>query len=77
MKEFSLPSQHGKLRGVVWDEVVNPIGTVQIIHGLVEYHGRYQETAEYLNKNGFMQTAKFKMPFRKTFEYIYCNERNK
>ena len=54
MKEFSLPSQHGKLRGVVWDEVVNPIGTVQIIHGLVEYHGRYQETAEYLNKNGFI-----------------------
>jgi alpha-beta hydrolase superfamily lysophospholipase len=54
MKEFSLPSQHGKLRGVVWDEVTNPIGTVQIIHGLVEYHGRYQETAEYLNKNGFI-----------------------
>ena len=54
MKEFSLPSQHGKLRGVVWDEVANPIGTVQIIHGLVEYHGRYQETAEYLNKNGFI-----------------------
>ena len=54
MKEFSLPSQHGKLRGVIWDEVENPIGTIQIIHGLVEYHGRYHETAEYLNKNGFI-----------------------
>ena len=54
MKEFSLPSQHGKLRGVIWDEVENPVGTVQIFHGLVEYHGRYQETADYLNENGFI-----------------------
>jgi alpha-beta hydrolase superfamily lysophospholipase len=54
MKEFSLPSQHGKLRGVIWDEVENPIGTVQIIHGLVEYHARYQEIAEYLNRNRFI-----------------------
>ncbi len=59
MKEFSLPSQHGELRGVVWDDVKNPIGTIQIIHGLVEYHGRYHETAEFLNKNGFI---------------VYCND---
>ena len=48
MKEFNLPSQHGNLRGVVWDDVRNPIGTVQIAHGLAEYHGRYIETAEFL-----------------------------
>ena len=41
MKEISLPSEHGNLRGMVWDDVDNPIGTIQIIHGLVEYHGRY------------------------------------
>ena len=44
MKEFSYPSKHGKLRGVIWDEVKNPIATVQIFHGLVEYHARYDET---------------------------------
>ena len=38
MKEFSYPSKHGKLRGVIWDKVEKPIATVQIFHGLVEYH---------------------------------------
>ena len=37
MKEFSYPSKHGKLRGVTWDKVKNPIATIQIFHGLVEY----------------------------------------
>ena len=37
MKEFNLPSQHGNLRGVVWDDVQKPIGTVQIAHGLAEF----------------------------------------
>ena len=53
MKEFSLPSEHGNLRGVAWDEVKNPIGTVQIAHGLAEYHGRYNETARFLNNLGY------------------------
>ena len=59
MKEFSYPSKHGKLRGVVWDEVKNPVATVQIFHGLVEYHARYDETAKFLNKHGFI---------------VYCND---
>tara|TARA_B100000700_G_scaffold32800_1_gene31469 strand:+ start:2239 stop:3147 length:909 start_codon:yes stop_codon:yes gene_type:complete len=59
MKEFNLPSQHGNLRGVVWDDVRNPIGTVQIAHGLAEYHGRYIETAEFLNDLGYI---------------VYCND---
>ncbi len=59
MKEFSYPSKHGKLRGVIWDEVKNPIATVQIFHGLVEYHARYDETAKFLNKHGFI---------------VYCND---
>ena len=59
MKEFSYPSKHGKLRGVIWDEVKNPVATVQIFHGLVEYHARYDETAKFLNKHGFI---------------VYCND---
>ena len=59
MKEFSYPSKHGKLRGVIWDEVKNPIATVQVFHGLVEYHARYDETAKFLNKHGFI---------------VYCND---
>ena len=59
MKEFSYPSKHGKLRGVIWDEVKNPVATVQVFHGLVEYHARYDETAKFLNKNGFI---------------VYCND---
>ena len=54
MKEISLPSEHGNLRGMVWDDVDNPIGTIQIIHGLVEYHGRYHETAKYFNERGYI-----------------------
>ena len=57
MKEFNLPSQHGNLRGVVWDDVRNPIGTVQIAHGLAEYHGRYIETAEFLNNLCLLYTS--------------------
>tara|TARA_B100000886_G_scaffold5198_1_gene3246 strand:- start:1184 stop:2092 length:909 start_codon:yes stop_codon:yes gene_type:complete len=59
MKEFSYPSKHGKLRGVIWDKVKNPVATVQIFHGLVEYHARYDETAKFLNKHGFI---------------VYCND---
>tara|TARA_A100001234_G_scaffold69800_2_gene61508 strand:+ start:2826 stop:3734 length:909 start_codon:yes stop_codon:yes gene_type:complete len=59
MKEINLPSQHGNLRGVVWDDVQNPIGTVQIAHGLAEYHGRYVETADFLNSVGYV---------------VYCND---
>ena len=59
MKEFSHPSQHGNLRGVIWDDVQNPIGTVQIAHGLAEYHGRYIETAQFLNSLGYI---------------VYCND---
>ena len=47
------------MRGVIWDEVKNPVATVQIFHGLVEYHARYDETAKFLNKHGFI---------------VYCND---
>lgn len=41
----------------VWDEVDNPIGIVQICHGMCEHSGRYFEFAELLNKNGYIVFA--------------------
>ena len=35
----------------------------------------FSDINNFLNKNGFLQKGKFRMPFRKTFEYIYINER--
>lgn len=38
----------------VWDDVENPRGVVQIIHGMAEHITRYNDFAEYLNANGFI-----------------------
>ena len=59
MKIFELPSEHGHLRGAIWENVENPIGTIQIAHGLVEYHDRYDEFAKFLNEHGYI---------------VYCND---
>ncbi len=59
MKIFELPSEHGHLRGAIWDNVENPKGTIQIAHGLVEYHDRYDEFAKFLNEHGYI---------------VYCND---
>ena len=59
MKLFELPSEHGYLRGATWDNVKKPKGTVQIAHGLAEYHDRYNEFAEFLNAHGYV---------------VYCND---
>lgn len=37
-----------------WDEVKEPIGVVQIIHGMAEHIQRYDFFAEFLNYNGFI-----------------------
>ena len=42
---------------------------------MIKKNYTFRDINDLLNKKGFIQTAKFKMPFRKTFEYIYCNER--
>lgn len=39
---------------VIWDNVKNPIGVVQIIHGMDEHIRRYDRFAKYLNKNGYI-----------------------
>lgn len=38
----------------VWDDVKNPKATIQIIHGMNEYLGLYDEFAQLLNANGFI-----------------------
>ena len=59
MKEFSIKSEHGNLRGAKWLQTTKPHSTVQIIHGLAEHHKRYDLTAQALNNQGF---------------HVYCND---
>lgn len=40
-----------------WDKVENPIGIVQIIHGMQEHAGRYEDFAKFLNKHGYIVFA--------------------
>ena len=44
---------------------------------MIKKNYTFSDINNFLNKKGFIQKAKFKMPFRKTFEYIYYNERYK
>lgn len=39
---------------VIWDNVKNPIGVVQIIHGMDEHMRRYDRFAKYFNTNGYI-----------------------
>ena len=39
---------------VIWNNVKNPIGVVQIIHGMDEHMRRYDRFAKYFNKNGYI-----------------------
>ncbi len=38
----------------IWDNVKNPVGVVQIIHGMDEHVRRYDRFAKFLNKNGYI-----------------------
>lgn len=38
----------------VWDEVKEPKGILQIVHGMVEHIGRYDSFARYMNLNDFI-----------------------
>lgn len=40
-----------------WDEVKNPIGVVQIFHGMSEHAKRYEPLARFLNEQGFIVCA--------------------
>lgn len=38
----------------VWDDVKNPVGVIQFMHGMAEYAGRYDEFARYFNSRGYI-----------------------
>jgi alpha-beta hydrolase superfamily lysophospholipase len=41
----------------IWDEIKDPRGVVQIIHGMSEHAERYSKFAEFLNSHGFIVVA--------------------
>ena len=41
---------------------------------MIEKNYTFREINRYLIKNNFQKIYKLKMPFRKTFEYIYRNK---
>ncbi len=41
----------------LWDNVKEPIGVVQIMHGMQEHAARYDDFAQFLNKNGYIVFA--------------------
>lgn len=38
----------------LWDDVKDPVGVVQLCHGMCEHLGRYDGFARFLNKNGYI-----------------------
>lgn len=55
MQEIKFTARDGKkLICTLWDTVKNPIGVVQIIHGMDEHVGRYNRFAQFLNQNGYI-----------------------
>lgn len=46
-----------ELAGYLWDNVENPKGVVQIIHGMQEHAKRYDDFAKYLNSIGLIVFA--------------------
>lgn len=40
-----------------WDEVENPIGIIQIFHGMAEHGARYDDFANFLNNKGYIVYA--------------------
>lgn len=54
----------------IWDKVENPIGIVQIFHGMQEHAGRYDHFAKFLNKNGYIVFADDHRAHGKTAESI-------
>jgi alpha-beta hydrolase superfamily lysophospholipase len=55
MKEISFKSYDDKrLACFLWDDVENPKGVIQLIHGLTSHTMRYEDFAKTLNNNGYI-----------------------
>ena len=46
-----------KISYLTWADVENPIGVIQVVHGMVEHAGRYDLFAREMNKRGFIVAA--------------------
>ncbi len=58
MREFYLKSfDNTNIYVTIWDDVPAPKGVIQLLHGMSEYAGRYDEFARYLNTRGYIVFA--------------------
>jgi len=56
--EYNYPScGAGRIHVRCWQPAIEPIGIVQIVHGIAEHAERYDAFAEYLNKMGYLVVA--------------------
>jgi alpha-beta hydrolase superfamily lysophospholipase len=54
---FASPSDTTALATYTWDDVTDPVGVVQVAHGLAEHSERYGRLAEALNAAGYVVHA--------------------
>lgn len=54
MQEFYLQTENGCIHCCQWLPVCEPVGIVQIIHGICDYVARYTELAEFLADRGYV-----------------------
>ena len=58
MQEFKLKSfDETEIYCTIWDDVAEPKGVVQLLHGMSEYGGHYDGFAKYLNSRGYIVFA--------------------
>ncbi len=58
MQQYKMPSFDGiEIFVTIWDDVCAPCGVIQLVHGMSEYAGRYDEFARYLNSRGYIVFA--------------------
>lgn len=58
MKEEVIKVPDGtEITTFLWDDVPQPKGVIQILHGMAEHAQRYGDMAKFLNKNGFIVFA--------------------
>jgi alpha-beta hydrolase superfamily lysophospholipase len=54
---FTSPSDGTALATYAWDDVADPVGVVQVAHGLAEHSARYERLARALNAAGYVVHA--------------------
>ncbi len=58
-EEFYYDSRDGvsSIHGIRWMPASQPVGIIQIIHGMEEYVGRYEDFARFMTDKGFIVTG--------------------